>query len=435
MKVSLIAVVLALCGLIPTSFASAHLEDSKKDLSDGQSHRDRIPFDIQRVLLEPVETRSSSGKGDRKGNPKKRGKKGNYEEGDHEGGLEKGGKKGRASVGKKGRSADSRNESSQTPPSAFPSTAPNGQPILEVSPSLVSTESPASYNKTAHPTPVTFPPSLECAVVATCIPPIDPADPQGGRFEDCNSINIDPAECTDTPTLLTFRFNGGDCLDSNNAYDPNFFSCEDFFDGPPPSDSLGAEVYMIITDNEGFKYFDGSIKVGDYFNITNFSPFHAAVNVTVYDGTPAPENIRETMIISTTCSEATFLKDRFGVLQLEGFSSATQGYQQCIISVSYDFTVTSSYQDFVVSLESMMAIQNLDPQNELLNFTDDVLGVKLNAGDEFVLSSGPINVDLCIRKQYSMSVEVSGTAPSGFSCRAAAFDTMNFTTGVLDTRP
>ncbi|KAI2505069.1 hypothetical protein MHU86_9345 [Fragilaria crotonensis] len=326
MKASLIAVVLALCGLIPTSFASAHLKDSKKDLSDSQSHRDRIPFDIQRVLLEPVETGSSSGKGDRKGTLK-RGKKGNYEEDDNEGGLEKVGRKEELVLGRK-----------------------------------VALTVEMSHHRLLQ---VLFRPqrrmgnrflkcrqaSLECAVVATCIPPIDPADPQGGRFEDCNSINIDPAECTDTPTLLTFRFNGGDCLDSNNAYDPNFFSCEDFFDGPPPSDSLGAEVYMIITDNEGFKYFDGSIKVGDYFNITNFSPFHAAVNVTVYDGTPAPENIRETMIISTTCSEATFLKDRFGVLQLEGFSSATQGYQQCITSVSYDFTVTSSYQDFVVSLE------------------------------------------------------------------------------------
>lgn len=400
MKSSLVGIVLALCGLIPTSLALSHQNESKDKLLDSRSHSDGTRFDVPRGL-----SRSAGNllEGGRKGKHQKGGKKGNYAEADEKGGLRKSGKKGRdGGAGKKGSygsdSSDSQDGSSPTPPSTFQSTVPSSQPTSD-----------------------------ECKVVATCIPPIDPTDPQGGRFEDCNSIYIGPAECTESPTLLTFRFTGGDCLDSNNILDPNSFSCEDFFDGPPPSDDVGAEAYMIIMDNEGFTYFDGSLKVGEEFNITSFSPFHAAVNVTVYDGTPTPENIRETMIISSMCSEGTFLMDRYGVLQLIGFANPTQGYQQYSTSVSYDFSITSNVRDINVVLESLVVLQNLDPQNKFLNFTDDVSGIELNTGDTFVVSSGPINVDLSNGMEYRLVAEVRGTAPDGFNCRSEYFDFLNFT--------
>jgi hypothetical protein len=336
-----------------------------------------------------------------------------------------------------------------SPPSRAPTTVtntPEPSKTLSDLPSAIPSDVPTPLPEAPPPTPEPTPrqpvgtPDDSCfaQVDVTCVPPIDPADPDGGRFEDCDSINIAPAECTEFVNLLTFRFNGGDCLDSNNIQDPRIYSCEDFFDGPPPADEIGAEAYMIITDikGQGINYYDGIVAVGDVFNITNILPntvIVANVNVTIYEGEPAPENLRETIIIHTSCSQVTFLKDRYGVLELIGFQNPSQGYQACIVPVSFDFTIQNTADGFNAIVESLASVTNFDPPNNLLNFTDQVVGFVLSAGDELPLSSDPINIDLSVRKRYTVFTTVQGVSPEGFSCRGSEFT--NFTAGVADTRP
>ena len=342
------------------------------------------------------------------------------------------------------------------PPTPPPVVPPTEAPVIPPTPPPVvpPTEAPV-VPPTPPPTPATPPPTAaptvkpptgiddNCftQVAVECLPPVDPADPDGGTFEDCNSINVAPAECAEFVSVLTFRFNGGDCLDSNNIQDPRVYSCEDFFEGPPAADDVGAEAYMQITDikGEGIVYFDGVIAVGDVFNITNILPntvIIANVNVTIYDGEPAPENIRETMIIHTSCSQVTFLKDRYGVLELIGFLNPSQGYQQCLIPVTFTFTISSVLElvdgeDVVV--ESLTVVTNFDPPNQFLNFTDDVVGTPLEPGGELEVLSEDITIDLSIRKSYIATAIVQGVLPDGFSCRSSG--SANFTAGVIDTRP
>ena len=165
-------------------------------------------------------------------------------------------------------------------------------------------------------------------VSVECIPP------EG--FTDCNISPGLPEQCLGDADFLTFRFTGGDCRDSNNIHGPASFTCEDFFGGPPAAVDIGAEAYMIITDAEeqDIVYFDGIIRVGENFNIASILPNPAIaenINVTIYEGSPAPENIRETMLINTNCNVQTFLFDRFGVLGLVGFASPDQGGpEQCL---------------------------------------------------------------------------------------------------------
>ncbi|KAI2508523.1 hypothetical protein MHU86_5922 [Fragilaria crotonensis] len=326
-------------------------------------------------------------------------------------------------------------------PETLPPTPETLPPTPETPPPTPETL-PPTPPPTQEPTPQQpmLPPSDLCfaQVDVTCIPPVDPASPDGALFEDCDSINIAPAECTEFVNLLTFRFNGGDCLDSNNIQDPRIYSCEDFFDGPPAADDFGAEAYMIITDikGQGINYFDGIIAVGDVFNITNILPnpvIVANVNVTIYDGEPAPENIRETIIIHTSCSQVTFLKDRYGVLELIGFQNPSQGYQACIVPVSFDFAIQNTAEGFNAVVESLTVVTNFDPPNNFLNYTDEVVGFVLNPGTELPLTSNPINIDLSIRKRYTAQATVQGVSPEGFSCRGSGFT--NFTAGVADTRP
>ena len=273
----------------------------------------------------------------------------------------------------------------------------------------------------------------------TCIPPVDPADPDGNRFEDCDSINIAAAECTEFVNLLAFRFNGGDCEDSNNIQDPRVYSCEDFFEGPPAADDFGAEAYMVISDikGEGIIYYDGPIFVGDEFNITNIPPNEviiANVNVTVYDKAGvAPENIRETMIIHTSCSQVTFLKDRYGVLELIGFRNPSQGYQNCITQVYFDFVVENIASGFNAVVESLVLITNFPAPNDFLNYTEQVVGTPLGPGETLPLSTDPIPLDFSRRRRYTATGTVVGVAPDGFTCPGS--DTLSFVAGAVDTRP
>jgi hypothetical protein len=294
--------------------------------------------------------------------------------------------------------------------------------------------------KAPTPTPPIGQPSDTCfaQVAVECIPPINPEDPNGERFEDCDSINIVPAECTEFVNLLTFRYNGGDCLQSNNIQDPRIYQCQDYFGGPPTQEEIGAESYMLITDikGEGINYYNGPVFVGDVFNITNLLPnsvIVANVNVTIYDGEVAPENIRQTMVIHTSCSQVTFLKDRYGSLELIGFRNPSQGYLTCIVPVSFDFAIQNTAEGFNAEVQSLTSITNFDPPNDFLNFTQEVVGFKLGPGEELPVSSGSIDIDLSVRKRYTVFTTVQGVSPDGFSCRGSDFT--NFTAGSVDTRP
>jgi hypothetical protein len=195
---------------------------------------------------------------------------------------------------------------------------------------------------------------------------------------------------------------------------------------------------MIITDikGQGINYYNGPVFVGDIFNITNILPnsvIVANVNVTIYDGDVAPENIRQTLIIHTSCSQVTFLKDRYGSLELIGFRNPSQGYLTCIVPVSFNFAIQNTAEGFNAVVQTLTSITNFDPPNDFLNFTDAVAGKLLGPGDELPVSSDSIDIDLSIRKRYTVFTTVQGVSPNGFSCRGSDFT--NFTAGNPDTRP
>jgi hypothetical protein len=294
------------------------------------------------------------------------------------------------------------------------------------------TDSPA-------PTPAVFPPGDLCFVQVDvdCIPPLNPEN--GERFEDCDSIVVAPAECLAPVTLMTFRYGGGDCANSNNIQDPLIFRCEDFFGGPPDVDEIGAESLIVVTDIKGLgvDYFSGIVPVGEKFNVTNPGGddmlIGANVNITIYDGIVARQNIRQTMVVHTSCSQVTFLKDRYGALELIAFENPSQGFISCLIPLSFNFNIENVAEGFNVILESLTSITNFLPPNNFLNYTSEVAGEELPPNTVFPLSSDPIEIDLSVRMRYTVFTTIQGSSPDGFSCRAN--DLTNFTAGRPDTRP
>ena len=322
----------------------------------------------------------------------------------------------------------------KTPTMAKPTKKPTKTPTM-----AKPTKKPTK--KTVTNLPTVQPPEERCLVQVDieCVPPINPEDPDGKRFEGCDSINILPAECTEFVNLFTFRFNGGDCLQSYNIQDPSVYACEDYFGGPPTQEEIGAESYLVITDTkgQGINYYHGPIFVGDTFNITNILPnsvIIANVNASFYEKEVGPQNLRQTLAIPTSCKQITFLKDRYGALELIGFRNPSQGYRTCIVPVSFNFAIQNTAQGFNAVLQTLTSVTNFDPPNELLNFTAEVAGITIGPGESLPFSSHSINIDLSVRKSYTVFTTVQEVSPDGFSCRGSS-DFTNFTAGQQDTRP
>jgi hypothetical protein len=71
-------------------------------------------------------------------------------------------------------------------------------------------------------------------------------------------------DCRGRPTEITFRYNGGDCRQSENLQDRQKHKCTDFNGGPPLQP--GAQSYITVTALGGSDlYFAGPVKAGEEY--------------------------------------------------------------------------------------------------------------------------------------------------------------------------
>ena len=139
------------------------------------------------------------------------------------------------------------------------------------------------------------------------------------------------------------------------------------------------------------------------------------------------------MTIHTSCSQVTFLKDRYGALELIGFENPSQGYVTCLVPVFFKFNIQNTAAGFNAEVQSLISVTNFGPPNDVLNFTSAVAGTMLGPGQEAPLASEPIEIDLSVRKLYTVFTTVQGISPEGYSCRGSDFT--NFTAGTPDITP
>jgi hypothetical protein len=194
----------------------------------------------------------------------------------------------------------------------------------------------------------------------------------------------------------------------------------------------------VITDIKGqsINYFNGPIFFGDYFNISNILPnpvIIANVNASFYEGEVSPKNLRQTIVFDTSCSQYTFLKDRYGALELIGIGNPSQGYLTYIFPVLFNFAIQNTAEGFNAVIQSLIVITNFDPPYDFLNFAAEVIGKTLGPGESLSVDSDSINIDVSVRNRYTLFTTVLGVSPDGFSCRVGDFT--NFIAGQLDTRP
>jgi hypothetical protein len=237
---------------------------------------------------------------------------------------------------------------------------------------------------------------------------------------------------------MSFRYDGGDCENSNNIQDAQIFQCEDYFGGPPDVNEIGAESFIVATDIKGLgiNYFTGIVPVGGEFNTTN--PIDGALvgsnmNVTIYEGEAGRQIIRQTMLIHTSCSQVTFLKDRYGALLLIAFENAPQGFVDSFYDIKFRYSV-SSVSNTTTTLDTMTstAAGFAPPQPGILNFTGAVSGAVLSPGQNLTLmETEAFEIDISEGIQYTFLTNITGNN-DGFECSVTVKN--SFRIGLIESR-
>jgi hypothetical protein len=280
--------------------------------------------------------------------------------------------------------------------------------------------------------------------ISTCSPMPSPA-PSPAPTSGCDidvtlngCFNTTPQgdnNCNGRPIEMTFRYNGGDCSQSDNLQDRQNFDCfdvepQDGGNGPPP---IGAGVESLVTVTqlgvEDTVYFSGLVPVGGFFELNGdrvFDKLAADMNFSVYDPAIGQTfaGLQQTVFVHLSCSQPLFLKDRFGAHQVVQFIEDDGRNVSCFQETQTGNLVVSlnaSTIDEPVELNEMVVISNI--QDEPINYTSEVAGVILEPGGPGI-ELPPINVsvDLTDRVRYTFFTTVIGTAVnSGVTCNGFDF--------------
>lgn len=229
---------------------------------------------------------------------------------------------------------------------------------------------------------------------------------------------------------MTFRYNGGDCSQSDNLQDRQKYDCFDIEPPGPPPTTAGTESYISVTQlGGGDVFFEGLVAIGDLYTLNAnrvFDKLAADLNITIYD--PAiginGAGILQTLFVHMSCSQPLFLKDRFGASQVVQWIEDSGRNVTCFQETETGSLVVSlnaSSVDGAIELLEMVVISNT--QDEPINYTEDVAGIILEpGGDSIELPPINVTVDLTQRVRYTFFTTVVGRAvESGVLCNGFDF--------------
>ena len=181
------------------------------------------------------------------------------------------------------------------------------------------------------------------------------------------------------------------------------------------------EHYIIACDVEaGLVYHEGCVNVGDQFTILNGYKLGANTNITVSssaEDASNSENILQTLVFHTSCSQPLKLLDRYGSVQVIVYANDLQDTVNSFVEVTISYTI-SNPNEVDISLANLFS--NTSFPNAYTGVCD-LDGVVLMPDEEFPLEDISF-IDLSIDQRYTVigSVE-AGYTSSGFQeCRGTA---------------
>jgi len=210
-------------------------------------------------------------------------------------------------------------------------------------------------------------------------------------------------DCVDPFQVITFRYNSGDCNQSDNLNDRHNFICTDLNSGGPTS-SEGSESYIVVTSKSGNEtYFSGSVAVGEEYTLNAnelYDILIADMTITIYNTEGG--NILQTTELRLDCSNSLFLFDKFGASQVTSWkeisgreiTSTPETNRNGKIEIIVDNQGTSP-----IRLIEMTLLSNTE--DIPINYTSEVQDIVLQQTNEVSLIDYQFNYDLATRTRYT----------------------------------
>lgn len=227
-------------------------------------------------------------------------------------------------------------------------------------------------------------------------------------------------DCIDPFRTMTFRYNGGDCSQSDALLDRQDFKCTDY----PPTTTVpeGTDEHYIVVKSQagGQTYFEGPVKVGDEYTLNaneEYDVLSGIMTIGVYESKEG-NKLQDTNVL-LDCSNPLFLFDKFGSSQVTSWSE-TSGR---VVTSNVDTKRTGSVGVAVentdpttsITLSEMTLLANT--QDEPISYTDEVRNSVLAPEGTLELSPVVFEYDLLTRTRYTFLTTVIA---EGDQCNSSA---------------
>jgi hypothetical protein len=213
--------------------------------------------------------------------------------------------------------------------------------------------------------------------------------------------------CIDPFQVVHFRYNGGDCSQSDNLETRQEFACTDIIDngGPPVSTAEEYESYIVVNSRSSEEiYFSGSVAVGEEYTLNaneQYSVLNGEMTITIFDTEGG--NIIQTTDLLLDCSNPLFLFDKFGSSQVTAWKETSGREVSSQFEMNRTGTIGVAVNNFdsdePIRLVEMTLLSN--SQDMPIEYTSKVQDEVLFPGSELQLPGYKFNYDLTTRTRYT----------------------------------
>lgn len=284
-------------------------------------------------------------------------------------------------------------------------------------------EQPETLPPTPQPTPPPSP-APSPSPTSTCV--IDISLTGCPRYNSTLDNN-----CDGRPQVITFRYNGGDCSQSDNLQPRQKFSCTDENGGPPIAKGSPSYITAVPTGGDDI-YFAGLVAIGEKYTLNankEFDKLSADMTIQIFDFEGG--NLLEQVDVHLSCSQPLFLFDKFGANQVTEWietSGRIVSDKQSDVKTGTIEVKLDTASDIVkpVRLLEMTVLTNT--QDEPIDYTPQVAGVVLEPGATIELDGFGIDIELTERTRYTFFTTLIGETLDG-SNECNGFDFLECTIG------
>jgi len=215
-------------------------------------------------------------------------------------------------------------------------------------------------------------------------------------------------DCFDPFQVITFRYNSGDCHQSENLQNRHDFTCTDSNSsrgGPIIPSSAGSNSYIVVTSQSGNEtYFTGSVAVGEEYTVNANEGYDqlmiADLTITIFE-TEGGNRIQTTEL-RLDCTNPLFLFDRFGASQVTAWKEISGR----VVTTPDDTTRMGTIALTVnnpgtspIHLVEMTLLSNIE-DTPITYYTSEVNDTVLQPTDEISLTNYQFEYDLATKTRY-----------------------------------